>query len=194
MDHHRPLIDRARPSYNHTYSRSSSPLTSPSITPHGSPLLKSVLKHHPSDGPTPLHLGDPAFDLDEEHFANGHRKGGGSRRGSNVSVSGSGAGAELGSIYSRRVGFDTFESGVDLAETGSTTGGGTGELILMGLALGAGALMDCLSLAGVNYSFTLSAKSADYARSKQTRTFLVGTDLNGSSPLPVSFSFVVGPD
>ncbi|KAM0749385.1 adenine nucleotide alpha hydrolases-like protein [Meredithblackwellia eburnea MCA 4105] len=60
------------------------------------------------------------------------------------------------SLYSRRVGFDTFESGVELDEKGSNTGGGT----------------------GVNYTFSVSAKSAHYCRGKHTRTYMVGTDLN----------------
>lgn len=33
--------------------------------------------------------------------------------------------------------------------------------------------------AGIHYSFTLSAKSANYCRSRWSRTFLVATDLNG---------------
>jgi hypothetical protein len=34
--------------------------------------------------------------------------------------------------------------------------------------------------AGIHYSFTLSAKSANYCRSRWSRTFLVATDLNGA--------------
>lgn len=44
--------------------------------------------------------------------------------------------------------------------------------------------------AGVNYSFSVSAKSSNFNRTKQTRTYMIGTDLNRSStssplsPLP----------
>ncbi|KAL8290551.1 hypothetical protein RQP46_002809 [Phenoliferia psychrophenolica] len=69
------------------------------------------------------------------------------------------SGASVSSVYSRRVGFDTFESGAELESTGSQTGGGT----------------------GVNYSFTVSAKSSSFLRTKQTRTYMVATDLNGYS-------------
>ncbi|GAA5977833.1 hypothetical protein JCM10908_005114 [Rhodotorula pacifica] len=58
--------------------------------------------------------------------------------------------------FQRRVGFNTFASGVALEGRPTVTGGGT----------------------GVAYSFTLSAKSADYKRSRWSRTFLVATDLN----------------
>lgn len=42
--------------------------------------------------------------------------------------------------------------------------------------------------AGVAYSFTLSAKSAEYKRSRWSRTFLVATDLNGEDSLSPSKS------
>lgn len=82
-------------------------------------------------------------------------------------------------MYSRRVGFDTFDSGMSLESTGSSTGGGTGAsaLVARSRALGADE-----GYAGVNYSFTLSAKSAHFCRTKASRTFLVGTDLNGQFP------------
>jgi len=41
-------------------------------------------------------------------------------------------------------------------------------------------LMSALSATGVTYSFTLSAKSAHFTRTRWSRTFLVCTDLNGS--------------
>jgi len=58
--------------------------------------------------------------------------------------------------YRRRVGFDTFGAGNDLEGKAVSTGGGT----------------------GVTYSFTLSAKSAQFTRTRWSRTFLVCTDLN----------------
>lgn len=60
-------------------------------------------------------------------------------------------GASLAHGYRKGVGFDTFPSGEE-----ASTGGGT----------------------GINYGFTLHAKSPNYLRNKNTRTFLVGTDLN----------------
>ncbi|GAA5874407.1 hypothetical protein JCM8547_005390 [Rhodosporidiobolus lusitaniae] len=60
------------------------------------------------------------------------------------------------SQFRRRVGFDTFEAGNDLEGSTKATGGGT----------------------GVTYSFTLSAKSSEYCRTRWSRTFLVATDLN----------------
>lgn len=59
--------------------------------------------------------------------------------------------------FERRVGFDTFETFDSLeGSTTKSTGGGT----------------------GVSYSFSISAKSLSYVRSKASRTFLVATDLN----------------
>ncbi|KAK4049796.1 hypothetical protein OIV83_003852 [Microbotryomycetes sp. JL201] len=58
--------------------------------------------------------------------------------------------------YTRKVGFDTFTSGRDLDDKGQSTGGGT----------------------GVNYSFTIGAKSAEFCRTRGTRTYLIATDLN----------------
>lgn len=55
--------------------------------------------------------------------------------------------------YERRVGFDTFESGRELAS--AATGGGT----------------------GVVYAFSIGAKSPGYSRSRDTRSYLVATDL-----------------
>ncbi|GAA6063215.1 hypothetical protein JCM10212_002437 [Sporobolomyces blumeae] len=63
---------------------------------------------------------------------------------------------ELSPSYRRRVGFDTFGAGTDLEGKAKATGGGT----------------------GVTYSFTLGAKSAEFARTRWSRTFLVCTDLN----------------
>lgn len=60
-------------------------------------------------------------------------------------------GASLPHGYRKGVGFDTFPSGEE-----ASTGGGT----------------------GINYGFTMHAKSPNYLRNKNTRTFLVGTDLN----------------
>ncbi|BGP18300.1 hypothetical protein JCM10213v2_006363 [Rhodosporidiobolus nylandii] len=60
------------------------------------------------------------------------------------------------SQFRRRVGFDTFEAGEELEGKSKATGGGT----------------------GVTYSFTLSAKSSEYCRTRWSRTFLVATDLN----------------
>ncbi|KAK4048485.1 hypothetical protein OIO90_005816 [Microbotryomycetes sp. JL221] len=58
--------------------------------------------------------------------------------------------------YTRKVGFDTFASGRDLDDKAQSTGGGT----------------------GVNYSFTIGAKSSRFCRTRATRTYLVATDLN----------------
>ncbi|GAA5864904.1 hypothetical protein JCM3774_004267 [Rhodotorula dairenensis] len=69
---------------------------------------------------------------------------------------GGGRRSSAGNNFQRRVGFNTFASGVALEGRPTVTGGGT----------------------GVAYSFTLSAKSANYKRSRWSRTFLVATDLN----------------
>lgn len=69
---------------------------------------------------------------------------------------GSNASAGTGAKYRRRVGFDTMGSGRELEDKGINTGGGT----------------------AIKYSFTVSAKSAAFERTRSTRTFLCGTDLN----------------
>lgn len=70
-----------------------------------------------------------------------------------------GSSSSTGAAYRRRVGFDTMISGTELEEKGVNLGGGT----------------------AIKYSFTVSAKSAEFARTKWSRTFLCGTDLNGQS-------------
>lgn len=72
-----------------------------------------------------------------------------------ASTSGNGSGGKA-TQFKRRVGFDTWGAGEELADKAKATGGGT----------------------GVAYSFTLAAKSAEYCRTRWSRTFLVATDLN----------------
>ncbi|GAA5903263.1 hypothetical protein JCM6882_008121 [Rhodosporidiobolus microsporus] len=81
---------------------------------------------------------------------------GGTTLASSAAGGAGGAGAGQAPQFRRRVGFDTFDAGNELEGKAKATGGGT----------------------GVTYSFTLSAKSSNYCRTKGSRTFLVATDLN----------------
>lgn len=176
---HRPLIDRQRSSSRETHTRShpASQPPSPFGSPVGSPPLRSALKQHTGNAES-----DTGFSL--HHPA--AREAGKLTEGGVLSLPPASTNSGgLGSMYSRRVGFDTFDSGVTLESTGSNTGGGTGALArLVGRVPGE----TLTRWAGVNYSFTLSAKSAHFCRTKASRTFLVGTDLNGSSlPPPTSW-------
>ncbi|ORY59016.1 hypothetical protein BCR35DRAFT_309335 [Leucosporidium creatinivorum] len=158
----RPLIDRRR-----TSSRDRGALHSYSHSRDSGMHLRSALKHghiHP----------EPREGVDLEETASNPQApcspppavAEGDRRGvttSDLSLPSSGLQPQQGNQsngslpqYSRRVGFDTFDSGADLEEKGGSTGGGT----------------------GVNYSFTIGAKSSCFIRTRATRTYLVATDLN----------------
>jgi hypothetical protein len=81
--------------------------------------------------------------------------------------------------FIRRVAFNTFDAGEELEGKAKATGGGTGAFA----RYRRGAPVQCLqrlACPGIHYSFTLSAKSANYCRSRWSRTFLVATDLNGA--------------
>lgn len=143
----RPLIDRRRTSsrdrgalhHHSSYSRDSSPVHSPVGSPTNSSAglqhLRSALKHghvHPEPR--------EGVDLDET-AANAQKpcsppprvtSSAGGAAGENGEQSGAAASAPQ---YSRRVGFDTFDSGADLEEKGGSTGGGTGASLLSSGAL-----------------------------------------------------------
>ncbi|KAK4698245.1 hypothetical protein P7C70_g8037, partial [Phenoliferia sp. Uapishka_3] len=167
----RPLIDIERRSSSRDPHQLHSNPTSPYGSPVGSPPLRSAMKLRtaPSidsgfdivnNSSSALSSAlSPSADLGEERGRSGAPLAGVESKAGTESRSSLGGGGSKGSMYERRVGFDTFESGVELESTGSQTGGGT----------------------GINYSFTVSAKSAGFERTKQTRTYLVGTDLNGYS-------------
>ncbi|GAA6004177.1 hypothetical protein JCM10207_002467 [Rhodosporidiobolus poonsookiae] len=192
----RPLIDRRRsssrergvllrPSLSTTSSRGS-----PTASPVGSPPLSSPLSGRPG---ILKHAGHPADRAESQTGSGNHSRttsasgsapalGGVEGSLSNLSLStasgaadtdtlvsssdGVGAGGDKGgeahatgkapTQFRRRVGFDTFEAGTDLEGKAKATGGGT----------------------GVTYSFTLSAKSSQFCRTRWSRTFLVATDLN----------------
>ncbi|GAA6033803.1 hypothetical protein JCM8097_000349 [Rhodosporidiobolus ruineniae] len=193
----RPLIDRRRSSsrdrgvllrssggaLSSRGSPTASPVGSPPSNPT-SPLQRGILKQHvhPADQPPSPGgaRGSPApgaggggleasvSNLSLEAGSAGGSDGdvtlvdgsGGSARPSVDSTNPSSSTADGSSHtqpqFRRRVGFDTFEAGNDLEGVTKATGGGT----------------------GVTYSFTLSAKSSNYCRTRMSRTFLVATDLN----------------
>lgn len=97
-----------------------------------------------------------------------------------ASTSGNGSGGKA-TQFKRRVGFDTWGAGEELADKAKATGGGTGASCCSRLALFPATEVDLSRRAGVAYSFTLAAKSAEYCRTRWSRTFLVATDLNGAS-------------
>lgn len=139
----RPLIDRRRTSSRdrgvlHSSSRTSSPRHSPAPSPVGSPthqagqhMLRSALKHnHVHPEPRAFDEADfnPEAPCQPPAIEVQPATGGSSLPDSGLGPSTSTSGTSLGPQYSRRVGFDTFESGADLEEKGASTGGGTGEL------------------------------------------------------------------
>ena len=140
--------------------------TPTAVGPNGLPL-KSVLKHghvHPEPKPDPDEDDDTGSSAagasDAATLVDGAAPGG-SELGLPSGVAGhhrtgSNASAGTGAQYRRRVGFDTMVSGRELEDKGINTGGGT----------------------AIKYSFTVSAKSAAFERTRWTRTFLCGTDLN----------------
>ncbi|GAA5903008.1 hypothetical protein JCM8208_000428 [Rhodotorula glutinis] len=187
----RPLVDRqrstsrergllVRPTLSSSNSLSSLGPTSPISSPVGSPpALHSILKHHPAEdedargrGGAPRGGAAAAGGGTVEGSLSSLALGGGSANTSTTAVDGSertsatgdsgartpasGNGGARGTQFKRRVGFDTWGAGEELADKAKATGGGT----------------------GVAYSFTLAAKSADYCRTRWSRTFLVATDLN----------------
>ncbi|GAA5967331.1 hypothetical protein JCM3765_005603 [Sporobolomyces pararoseus] len=177
----RPLVDRRRSSSRergvlHRASSSQSSNTLPGNGDGAPPALRPALKwnttHQPQaphqirvEPPTPAtsspakELGSPATPTDQD-TPRGRRSSDGGvgatrKRLSQTSLTDSKE-MELNPSYRRRVGFDTFGAGTDLEGKAKATGGGT----------------------GVTYSFTLGAKSAQYTRTRWSRTFLVCTDLN----------------
>ncbi|GAA6019825.1 hypothetical protein JCM11491_000285 [Sporobolomyces phaffii] len=182
----RPLVDRRRSSSRErgVLHRASSSQSSNGFAPTASgdstpPVLRPALKWNPQqlqqpsvhqirvEPPTPAasspvrELGSPV--TAEPDTPRGRRSSEGAsgvrdarKRLSDVSLAGESKEMELNPSYRRRVGFDTFGAGTDLEGKAKATGGGT----------------------GVTYSFTLSAKSAQYCRTRWSRTFLVCTDLN----------------
>ncbi|BGP41911.1 hypothetical protein JCM10449v2_005906 [Rhodotorula kratochvilovae] len=176
----RPLVDRrrsssrergalVRPTLSPSHSSASmSALASPLASPVGSPpALQSILKRHPAeqddrsapkvgDSISTLSLG-PAGGASASVTTVGGSSATSLTEGSDGRATpASGAGGVRGAQFKRRVGFDTWGAGEELEGKAKATGGGT----------------------GVAYSFTLSAKSADFCRTRWSRTFLVATDLN----------------
>ncbi|GJN92914.1 hypothetical protein Rhopal_005956-T1 [Rhodotorula paludigena] len=180
----RPLIDRRRSS-----SRGRSGPVSPLSSPGGSPLLSPVgsppggsggarqgilkQRQHPAEqhergraragvegSVSELSLADSRATGTSDANTLAGRPSTSSRetRASTPasSVAPTTAGGAAAPQYRRRVAFDSFEAGRELEGKPKTTGGGT----------------------GVTYSFTLSAKSSEYCRTRWSRTFLVATDLN----------------
>ena len=142
----RPLIDRRRTSsrdrgvlHHHPSSRNSSPRHSPAPSPVGSPThqpgshfpLRSALKHnHVHPEPRAIDCAEVEADPEARCEPPPTVQVQGTGEGSSLPASGLGpqnsSNGTLGPQYSRRVGFDTFESGADLEEKGASTGGGTG--------------------------------------------------------------------
>ncbi|BGP50075.1 hypothetical protein JCM10450v2_005984 [Rhodotorula kratochvilovae] len=176
----RPLVDRrrsssrergalVRPTLSPSHSSASmSALASPLASPVGSPpALQSILKRHPAeqddrsapkvgDSISTLSLG-PAGGASASVTTVGGSSATSLTEGSDGRATpASGAGGVRGAQFKRRVGFDTWGAGEELEGKAKATGGGT----------------------GVAYSFTLSAKSTDFCRTRWSRTFLVATDLN----------------
>ncbi|GAA5960458.1 hypothetical protein JCM21900_003603 [Sporobolomyces salmonicolor] len=170
----RPLIDRRRSSSRERglllrpSTSGCSRMVSPPTSPVGSPPLRSVLKHHP---PHQIRVDPPtaaSSPMKEAAGSDGIAWAvSASTPMSNLSLQEtpvpagnvmepSASNASMGAQFRRRVGFDTFGAGNDLEGKVKGTGGGT----------------------GVVYSFTLSAKSSNYCRTRWSRTFLVATDLN----------------
>lgn len=132
----RPLIDRRRTSSRdrgalHSYSNHSSPVNSPvgSPTNPGEMHLRSALKHghvHP----------EPREGIDLDQTAANPQapcSPPAAKTGVTTTSELPSSGLQQGNQsngtlpqYSRRVGFDTFDSGADLEEKGGSTGGGTG--------------------------------------------------------------------
>ncbi len=158
-----PNLSRA--SSTATSADSSAPPTPTTLGPNGQPL-KSVLKHnhvHPEpksdsavdDDTTSVAGASEATTLVDAPAGSGTELGpAGGEVGHRRTMSNASAGT--GAQYRRRVGFDTMVSGRELEDKGINTGGGT----------------------AIKYSFTVSAKSAAFERTRWTRTFLCGTDLN----------------
>ncbi|GAA6050609.1 hypothetical protein JCM3770_001486 [Rhodotorula araucariae] len=172
----RPLVDRrrsssrergalARPTLSPSHSSASmSAVTSPVTSPVGSPpALQSILKRHPAEQDdraggasiSTLSLG-PADASQSTTTVGDSSVAASFAETSDGRVTPASVGGTRGAQFKRRVGFDTWGAGEELEGKTKATGGGT----------------------GVAYSFTLSAKSADYCRSRWSRTFLVATDLN----------------
>ncbi|GAA5905302.1 hypothetical protein JCM5296_001436 [Sporobolomyces johnsonii] len=142
-------------------------MVSPPTSPVGSPPLRSALKHHPLH---PIRVEPPTAASSPMNEGAGSGVAGADSAATSMSnlslqetlvpegeaMEPSASNASLGAQFRRRVGFDTFGAGNDLEGKVKGTGGGT----------------------GVVYSFTLSAKSSNYCRTRWSRTFLVATDLN----------------
>ncbi|GAA5853685.1 hypothetical protein JCM3766R1_000590 [Sporobolomyces carnicolor] len=175
----RPLVDRRRSSSRErgVLHRASSSQSSNGLTGTGEgapPALRPALKWNSHaqqpphqirvEPPTPA-ASSPAKELGspvsaDQDTPRGRRSSDGGVSAARKRLSGTSLAEskemELNPSYRRRVGFDTFGAGTDLEGKAKATGGGT----------------------GVTYSFTLSAKSAEYTRTRWSRTFLVCTDLN----------------
>ncbi|GAA5934238.1 universal stress protein [Sporobolomyces koalae] len=175
----RPLVDRRRSSSRErgVLHRQSSSQSSNGLPDGFNHTLRSALKWTPSptsqqqqaqqeiriEPPTPAASSPvqetPPAGIDDS--PRGRRSSEGAVREarkslSDVSLTPESREMEPNPSYRRRVGFDTFGAGTDLEGKAKATGGGT----------------------GVTYSFTVSAKSAQFARTRWSRTFLVCTDLN----------------
>ncbi|KAM0790299.1 hypothetical protein ACM66B_005600 [Microbotryomycetes sp. NB124-2] len=175
----RPLIDRRRSSSRDRGGHGlhvGSPPSSSSMSAAG---LRSALKHnhvhpeprddsqlndpcwrppHTSSQHVPVHPADAATTTTSSSSTSMSRQSSATVANNNATTSSlslTGPSTTTTS-YTRKVGFDTFSSGRDLDDKGQSTGGGT----------------------GVNYSFTIGAKSAEFCRTRGTRTYLIATDLN----------------
>ncbi|BGP09915.1 hypothetical protein JCM10049v2_005793 [Rhodotorula toruloides] len=156
----RPDFDRRRSSSRTRDAQRSVP-TSPVGSP---PQLQSILKRHPADQERRARIDGPSSP------GTGGVEGGiaslavgdSSAEALSAETSGRDTPASVATTvdsktgFIRRVAFNTFDAGEELEGKAKATGGGT----------------------GIHYSFTLSAKSAIYCRSRWSRTFLVATDLN----------------
>ncbi|KAL7339412.1 hypothetical protein BJY59DRAFT_760747 [Rhodotorula toruloides] len=156
----RPDFDRRRSSSRTRDAQRSVP-TSPVGSP---PQLQSILKRHPADQERRARIDGPSSP------GTGGVEGGiaslavgdSSAEALSAETSGRDTPAWVATTvdsktgFIRRVAFNTFDAGEELEGKAKATGGGT----------------------GIHYSFTLSAKSAIYCRSRWSRTFLVATDLN----------------
>lgn len=196
----RPLININRSSSRETTSGHLSPRqsldpSSPGTSPYGSPVDKSPLRSamkHARVSPSLEDATRNSYSLHdgvEAGLKNGEEARGRSELPSSSLSSPVAGSAGAGSMYSRRVGFDTFTAGESLEGLPGQTGGGTGWSISPHVWDSGGVprvvLTSCPShvpiiLLGVNFAFTVSAKSSGFCRTKQSRTFLVGTDLNGA--------------
>ena len=192
----RPLIDIGRRSSSRdggllrstASSRHSTPSHSPFGSPVNSPPLRSAMKARSS--PSIADAAKTGFDLSNESVSTLDVSGDGDddrgRKGAVAAalpasglMAATASSGSLGSMYSRRVGFDTFNSGVELDQTGSSTGGGTGTSLLPQacgvIARGGLGLTRSRAKASTTRSPSRPSPPRSCARSKPGRTWSVPT-------------------